>query len=48
MDLNEAIKILELHNKWRLGDEKVKMSEPKKITEAINIILSEVKKFNKK
>jgi hypothetical protein len=38
MTLTKAIKILKKHQKWRLGAE-TKPTEPKKLTEAINIIL---------
>jgi hypothetical protein len=38
MTLTKAIKILKKHQKWRLGAE-TKPTEPKKLTEAINVIL---------
>ncbi len=34
----EAIKTLQEHNAWRLGNEKYEMKEPKEITEAIRIV----------
>jgi len=47
MELQEAINILERHNKWRLGAE-IPMMQPKQITEAINVVLKYVKKTMKK
>ena len=38
MKLNKAIKTLKKHQKWRLGSE-TKPTEPKKLTEAINVVL---------
>ena len=46
MKLKTAIKTLELHNRWRRGDEKIKMIDPKKIGEAIDLVLDEVKKIH--
>ena len=45
MELNTAIEILEYHQEWRLGKREDMIHEPKKLTEAIDIVLSEVKKF---
>lgn len=42
MNLKKAIKILKKHQKWRLGAE-TKQTEPKKLTEAINLVLYAVK-----
>lgn len=42
MDLKEAIKILEEHNKWRRGAE-VQMTDPKKLGIAIEVILIKIK-----
>ena len=41
MKIEEAIEILEYHQKWRLGNEE-EMLDPKKITEALDILLKEV------
>ena len=41
MNLKEAIEILMIHNKWRLGSDVV-MVEPKKLTEAIDVVLYEL------
>lgn len=41
MNLKEAIEILMIHNKWRLGADVI-MIEPKKLTEAIDIVLYEL------
>lgn len=43
MTLPEAITILEEHQAWRLGIEK-EMINPKVLTQAIDLILNEVKK----
>lgn len=45
MELNTAIEILEYHQEWRLGKREDMIHEPKKLTEALDIVLSEVKKF---
>lgn len=42
MGINEAIKILENHNKWRLGAD-VQMTNPKTLTEAINTVVEHYK-----
>lgn len=44
MELQTAIEILEYHQEWRLGKREDMIHEPKKITEAFDIVLSEVKK----
>jgi hypothetical protein len=41
MNLTEAIEILMIHRKWRLGAEIV-MVEPKQLTEAIDVVLAEL------
>jgi len=43
MDLQTAIEILEYHQKWRLGEIEHMILEPKRITEALDVVLSEVK-----
>ena len=45
MELNTAIEILEYHQEWRLGKREDMIHEPKKLTEALDIVLSEVKKI---
>ena len=45
MELQTAIEILEYHQEWRLGKIEDMIHEPKKLTEALDIVLSEVKKF---
>ena len=45
MELQTAIEILEYHQEWRLGKREDMIYEPKKLTEAIDIVLSEVKKM---
>lgn len=46
MELQTAIEILEYHQEWRLGKREDMIHEPKKLTEALDIVLSEVKKFH--
>lgn len=46
MELKTAIEILEYHQEWRLGKREDMIHDPKKITEALDIVLSEVKKIN--
>jgi hypothetical protein len=38
MKIQEAIDILKIHQQWRLGAD-IEMLEPKKISEAINVII---------
>lgn len=45
MKLKTAIEILDYHQKWRLGKRDDMIHEPKKLTEAFDIVLSEVKKL---
>jgi hypothetical protein len=45
MELQTAIEILEYHQEWRLGKRENMIHEPKKLIEALDIVLSEVKKF---
>jgi hypothetical protein len=45
MELQTAIEILEYHQEWRLGKREDMIHEPKKLTEALDIVLIEVKKF---
>jgi hypothetical protein len=44
MELQTAIEILEYHQAWRLGLKQDMIHEPKKLTEALDIVLKEVKK----
>ena len=44
MELQTAIEILKYHQEWRLGKREDMIHEPKKLTEALDIVLSEVKK----
>jgi hypothetical protein len=43
MKLKTAIEILDYHQEWRLGKRDEMIHEPKKLTEALDTILSEVK-----
>jgi hypothetical protein len=45
MEIQTAIEILEYHQEWRLGKREDMIHEPKKLTEALDIVLNEVKKF---
>jgi hypothetical protein len=44
IELQTAIEILEYYQEWRLGKREDIIHEPKKLTEAIDAVLSEVKK----
>ena len=46
MELNTAIEILEYHQEWRIGKREDMIHDPKKLTEALDIVLSEVKKIS--
>lgn len=46
MNLKQAIEILDYHQSWRLGKTDEMIYEPKKITQALDIILDEVKKLH--
>lgn len=43
MNIDEAISILEYHNKWRRGAE-IEMTDPAKLGVAIDVIVSYLKK----
>jgi len=43
MELKTAIEILDYHQEWRLGKREDMIHEPKKLTEALDVVLSEVK-----
>ena len=45
MELKTAIEILEYHQEWRLGKREDMIHEPQKLTEAMDIVLNEVKKL---
>ncbi len=45
MKLKTAIEILDYHQEWRLGKRDEMIHEPKKLTQALDIVLSEVKKL---
>ena len=48
MKIQEAVKILEQHNKWRKGKGKVDMTSPRLLSEAIDTCVGYVKvTFNK-
>ena len=46
MELITAIEILEYHQKWRLGERDNMIHAPKELTEAIDIVIKEVKQQN--
>ena len=46
MELKTAIEILEYHQEWRLGKREDIIHEPKKLTEALDMVLNEVKKYS--
>ena len=43
MTKQEAIEILELHQKWRKGDYDIELQSPHKITEATDLLILESK-----
>ena len=45
MELKTAIEILEYHQEWRLGKREDMIHEPKKLTQALDVVLNEVKKL---
>ena len=45
MELQTAIEILEYHQEWRLG-KREGMYDPKKLTQALNVVLTQVKSNN--
>jgi hypothetical protein len=45
MELKTAIEILEYYQAWRLGKREDMIHEPKKLTEALDMVLCEVKKL---
>lgn len=47
MEIQTAIEILTYHQEWRLGKRDDMIHEPKKLTEALDILLTEVKKLHK-
>lgn len=46
MELKTAIEILEYHQEWRLGKREDMIHEPKKLTQALDIVLNAVKKIS--
>ena len=46
MELKTAIEILEYHQEWRLGKREEMIHEPKKLTEALDMVLTQVKSNN--
>ena len=45
MELKTAIEILEYHQGWRLGKREDMIHEPQKLTEALDVVINEVKKL---
>ena len=45
MELKTAIEILEYHQEWRLGKREDMIHEPKKLTQALDVVINEVKKI---
>ena len=40
MELKQAVKILSDHNKWRRGDDSIKMVCPAKLGKAIDLVVA--------
>ena len=45
MELQKAIEILEYHQEWRFGKHTNMIYEPKKLLEALDTVIIEIKKF---
>ena len=43
MNIKKATQILELHNKWRRGDDGLKMVDPTELGDAIETVLAKLK-----
>jgi hypothetical protein len=48
MDLKKAIKLLEKHQKWRVGDRRVKFIGRENLTTALDIAIIKLKEINGK
>lgn len=48
MELKTAIEILEYHQEWRQGKRQDMIHEPKKLTEALDVLLALAKKLEEK
>ena len=48
MDLKKTIEILVSHNRWRRGDDLVKMTDQKELGEALANAINELKKVEKR
>jgi len=46
MELITAIEILEYHQEWRLGKREEMIHEPKKLTQALDVVLNQFKSNN--
>lgn len=46
MELKTAIEILEYYQEWRLGKREDMIHDPKRLTEALDMVLSEVKRIH--
>ena len=45
MELKTAIEILEYHQEWRLGKREDMIHEPKMLTQALDVVINEIKKL---
>jgi hypothetical protein len=43
MEISKAVQLLEIHNKWRRGDDGVKMVNPTELGEAIDTVVNNLK-----
>lgn len=46
MTLQEAIKILDNHNKWRRGNDTIQMTDPTELGIAIELVINELRNSN--
>ena len=47
MTLRQAHKVLSKHQKWRMGDDRVKATDPKELTQAMEIAINIMKNLDK-
>lgn len=45
VEIKQAIEILEIHNKWRRGDDTIPMTNPTELGIAIDVIVTYLKKM---
>ena len=43
MTKQEALKVLENHQQWRLGDDSIEQTDPKELTKALEFVIEYLK-----